>query len=361
MTDGIDASAPGMRHFGSALRPLRYGVVGCGYWGPNILRNLHKVEGATATWACDLDEARLQQTTPLYPELAITTRYQDLLQAGDVDVVVLATPISTHHRLGMEALSAGKHLLVEKPLASSVPHAAELVEKASAMGLAIGVDHTFLFTGAVRKIKELMAQQLLGDLYYVDSVRVNLGLFQNDVNVLWDLAPHDLSIIDFLLDGQMPKTVSAFGATHVGSQENIVYLTLRYESGVVAHVSANWLAPVKIRQMLVGGSRRMIVYNDILADEKIRVFDRGVDIQTAGDIYGALVQYRMGDMWAPRIVDSEALSLELEEFTRHVRDGSSFVSDGLAGLRVVRILAAADESMRADGIAVSLRDSQAEG
>ncbi len=339
---------------------LRYAVIGCGYWGPNLIRNLHAMDEAAVTWACDLDAARLLKIARHYPGLKTTTAYREALQSADVDVVILATPTQTHHSLGMESLAAGKHILVEKPLASSAQEARELVESARSRNLMVGVDHTFLYGGAVRKIRELLDQQALGKLYYIDSVRVNLGLFQNDVNVLWDLAPHDLSIIDFLLDGEMPQSVSALGAAHVGRQENVVYMTLRYASGTVAHVNVNWLAPVKVRQMLIGGSKKMIVYNDVLTTEKVQIFDRGADVRTKEEMYGALVEYRMGDMWAPRISGTEALEVELKEFTEHIRTGSPFPSDGEAGLRVVTILEAADRSMKANGVPANLAEMPVE-
>jgi predicted dehydrogenase len=338
----------------AANSPLRYAVIGCGYWGPNLIRNLHGMENATITWACDLDPSRLQRMNRLYPGLPTTTNHEDVMRAGDVDVVVLATPTHTHHALGMQALAAGKHLLVEKPLASSRKEAASLLEAARAKSLVVGVDHTFLYGGAVRKIKELLDREELGDLYYIDSVRVNLGLFQADINVLWDLAPHDLAIIDYLRNGEMPVSVSAHGATHVGKQENVVYLAMRYASGFVAHVNANWLAPVKIRQMLIGGSKKMIVYDDVVASEKVQVFDRGAEIRTKEEMYGALVEYRSGDMWAPKLSGEEALAVELREFTNHVLHGAPFASDGEAGLRIVSLLEAADRSMKSGGAPVDL-------
>lgn len=324
---------------------LRFAVVGCGYWGPNIVRNISAIETAELRWICDIDPAPLHKIGRIFPNAQLTTSYNDILQDRNVDAVAISTPVNTHYSLAKAALEAGKHVFIEKPMTSCAGESDELVALASAKGLLLGVDHTFTYTGAVRKIKELIDGGTLGSLYYIDSVRVNLGLFQHDVNVVWDLAPHDLSIIDYFADGRLPEDVVAVGATHLGEHANLAYVTLRYKNDFIAHLHLNWLAPVKVRQMLIGGSNKMVVYDDVEPSEKVRVYDKGVSAASTEEIYKTLVSYRTGDMLAPRLDMTEALFLELSDFTKAVLQNAALRNDGKAGGRVVRVLEAAQKSL----------------
>jgi predicted dehydrogenase len=333
-------------------------VVGYGYWGPNLVRNLHETRGVQLIAVCDLDKDRLTAVSARYPCVAVTDDFEQILSNRAVDAVAIATPISTHFKLAMRALKAGKHIFVEKPLAASSEQAELLVEEAARQRLVLAVDHTFVHTGAVRKMRELV-QDGLGEIYYYDSVRVNLGLFQHDVSVVWDLAVHDLSIMDYVLD-ERPVAVCATGMSHVeGEPENIAYLNLFYPSRLIAHVHVNWLAPVKVRRTLVGGSRKMIVYDDLEPSEKVKVYDKGITLngnpQKNGEkVYQMLVGYRTGDMWAPQLDMTEALSTELREFVGCIANSRPPTADGHAGLRVVRILEAASRSLAMRGRLVEL-------
>lgn len=331
------------------------GVIGYGYWGPNLVRNFEECGAASVRMVCDLLPERLAQAARRYPAVRTTSDTTDLIDAPDVDAVVIATPVDRHFELAMAALQAGKHVLVEKPMASTSEQAARLIDEAARRRLVLMVDHTFVYTGAVRKIRELTQAGELGDIYYYDSVRINLGLFQRDVNVLWDLAVHDLAIMDFVLPHQ-PVAVSATGLAHLpGRPENIAYLTMFFDGSLIAHVHANWLAPVKIRRTLVGGSRRMIVFDDLEASEKVKVYDRGIDLNpSAENVYQMLIGYRTGDMYAPQLAVSEALGVEAAHFVECIETGASPMTDGEAGLRVVRLLEAATESMANQGRLVSL-------
>ncbi|HEY8549385.1 MAG TPA: Gfo/Idh/MocA family oxidoreductase [Vicinamibacterales bacterium] len=333
-------------------------VVGYGYWGPNLVRNFWDTPGARLVSVCDLRPERLAGVQVRYPAVEVTTDYAAVLKDPRVDAVAIATPVSSHFDLAMRALQAGKHVFVEKPIAPTTEQAQRLVDEADRRGLVLAVDHTFVYTGAVRKMRELV-EDGLGDVYYYDSVRVNLGLFQHDVSVLWDLAVHDLSIMDYLLPAQ-PVAVSATGVAHIeGEPENIAYLNLQFESNLIAHIHVNWLAPVKVRRTLLGGSRRMVVYDDLEPSEKIKVYDKGITLN--GDprkndekIYQMRVSYRTGGMWAPKLDMTEALSVELKEFVAAINEKRPPIADGHAGLRVVRILEAATESMRAHGRVIPL-------
>lgn len=335
-------------------------VVGYGYWGPNLVRNFSENSGARLVSVCDLDAKRLETVKTRYPAVAVTQDFDDVLRNPEVDAVAIATPVSTHFRLAMRALMAGKHVLVEKPIASRTDEARRLVDEAARRGLVLAVDHTFVHTGAVRKMRELVADGL-GDIYYYDSVRVNLGLFQHDVSVMWDLAVHDLSIMDFVLPRQ-PVAVSATGVSHVpGEPENIAYLNLFFENNLIAHIHVNWLAPVKVRRTLIGGSRKMIVYDDLEPSEKIKVYDKGITLNgcapASGEkVYQALVGYRTGDMWAPQLDMGEALARELSDFVGCVETGRTPIADGQAGLRVMRILEAASQSLASRGRLIELED-----
>lgn len=336
------------------------GVVGCGYWGPNLVRNFWHHPDSEVVACCDLRDKRLSEMIRLYKVSSTYNDSADLIGDPNVDVVVIATPTHTHFSLALQAIKAGKHVLVMKPLCTKSQEAEILIEEAERRNLTLGVDHTFIYTGAVRKIKELASSGELGDIFYFDSVRINLGLFQHDVNVLWDLAPHDISIMDHVLPDE-PVEVSAVGAAHVGTAvENIAYLTVHYENNTLGHVHVNWLAPAKVRRTIIGGSRRMLIYDDTEPSEKIKVYDKGVDVTVTngnGDqqVYEALVQYRSGDMYAPKLEQKEALAVEVDHFLACVKTGRRPESDGDSGLRVVRILEAAQRSMSVSGAPVQLR------
>lgn len=333
-------------------------VIGYGYWGPNLVRNFAEVPGVQLVAVCDLNKERLAPVKARYPSVAITDNYDEILSDPSISAVAIATPVSSHFKLAMAALMAGKHVFVEKPIASSAEEAERLVEEAARRGLVLAVDHTFVHTGAVRKMRELVDNGL-GEMYYYDSVRVNLGLFQHDVSVIWDLAVHDLSIMDYVIQHK-PVAVSATGISHVpGEPENIAYLTLFFETNLIAHIHVNWLAPVKVRRTLVGGSNKMIVYDDLEPSEKIKVYDKGItlngDQKANGEkVYQALVGYRSGDMWAPHLDVKEALSTELREFAQCIEQGTTPIADGKAGLRVVRILEAATQSLAQRGRVIEL-------
>lgn len=330
---------------------IRFGVIGYGYWGPNIVRNLRSIEGATVAAVADKVPASLKRAKDAFADLYVTTDADELINSPDIDAIAVITPVWTHYALAKAALLQGKHVFVEKPFTSNSEQAQELIELAEQRNLRIMVDHTFLFTGAVRKIKQLIDDETLGKIYYYDSTRVNLGLFQHDVNVLWDLAPHDLAIVDHLI-GQPVEAVVATGAAHLNGHVDVAYLTAYYPDNVIAHINVNWLSPVKVRTTLIGGEKRMVVWNDLEADEKIKIYDRGVNIKNREGLYDLLVSYRSGDMWAPRIEQTEALKAELSYFAECIEHGKRPFNDGVAGLRVVRMLEAAETSLKKKGEAV---------
>ncbi len=334
---------------------ITIGVIGYGYWGPNLVRNFMETPGARVGMVADLRPGRLASIQTRYPTVEVTTDPRALITSPAIDAVVVATPVSTHFDLALAAIEAGKHVLVEKPLASSADQASRLIDAAARRHRVLMVDHTFVYTSAVQKIRDLVGAGELGDVYYYDSVRINLGLFQHDVNVLWDLAVHDLSIMDFVL-GQQPAAVSATGLAHVpGEPENIAYMTMFFDGRLIGHVHANWLAPVKVRQTLIGGSRRMIVFDDLDASEKIKVYDRGISVNPSPEnIYQMLVGYRAGDMWAPQLAVGEALAVEARHFVECIERPAAPTTDGHAGLRVVRLLEAATQSMQRRGAVIEL-------
>jgi len=333
---------------------LRVGVVGCGYWGPNLVRNFQMLEGCEVRSACDLDPARVEAVRRLYPTIRAARSFQDLLDDPSLDAVAICTPVAAHYPLARAALEAGKHVLVEKPLTDSTASAEALVELAEQRGRILQVDHTFIYTGAVRKVREIIDSGAVGELLYLDFVRVNLGLFQEDVNVLWDLGPHDVSILTHLV-GRRPSWVSAIGSAHYGELEDQVYVTIQYEGSLIAHLHLNWLAPVKVRSTLIGGTRRMIVYDDLEPSEKVRVYEKGVTLAgDAGTRARALVDYRLGDMFAPHIDKTEPLSLVCRSFRDAIESGAQPLTGGRAGVEVVRILEAAQASIRKHGERVSL-------
>ena len=330
---------------------IRVGVIGYGYWGPNIVRNLQSLDSAQVVAICDRDPEALRGARQVYPSVRVTPDPSDLLSSVDVDAVAVITPVWTHFKLAKAALQNGKHVFVEKPFTSTSAEAEELIDLAEKRNLRIMVDHTFLFTGAVRKIRQLIDEDVLGDLYYYDSTRVNLGLFQHDINVIWDLAPHDLSIMNYLIR-QEPEAIVATGEKHLNVHADVAFITVYFPRNVIAHINVNWLSPVKVRTTLIGGQKKMVVWNDLEADEKVKVYDSGVQVTNREGVYELLVSYRSGDMWAPRIDQTEALTVEMEYFVHCVENHETPFNDGIAGLRVVRMLEAADESLQMRGEAV---------
>ena len=339
------------------MKATTVGIIGCGYWGPNLLRNFAENDAAELRWICDLDELRLAAMSRRYPAAQTSTDYQDFVRDSDLDAVAVVTPVATHFEIAKALLRAGKHVLLEKPLTATARQAEELIELAETNRLTLMVDHTFVYTGAVRRMKDIVAGGELGELLYFDSVRINLGLFQRDINVLWDLAPHDLSIMDYLIDRQ-PQAVSALGSSHIESGiENIAYLMLHFPDEFIAHFHFNWLAPVKIRRTLIAGSSKMILYDDIEPTEKVRVYDKGVTANRVGDReadYQTLVSYRTGDVWAPKLDSTEALRYVVAEFIASIRGARKPLTDGHAGLRVVRLLEAAQQSIKKGGQVVNV-------
>ena len=332
---------------------IRIGAIGYGYWGPNVVRNIHSTEGARLVSVCDKSTAALKRAKQAYPHVHVTTDPCEVLTSAEVDAVAVITPVCTHFELAKAALLNGKHIFVEKPFTSSAAQAGELIELAERKNLKIMVDHTFLFTGAVQKIRQLIDEQVLGDLYYYDSLRVNLGLFQHDISVIWDLAPHDLSIMDYLIPSK-PEAVSATGEKHLNGVEDVAFITVYFPHNVIAHVNVNWLSPVKVRTTLVGGEKKMLVWNDLEADEKIKVYDKGVRINNGQGLHQVLVSYRTGDMWAPRLEQAEALKAEIGYFVDCISNNKTPFNDGVAGLRVVKMLEAAEQSVRNRGALVQL-------
>lgn len=334
---------------------VRIGVIGYGYWGPNLVRNFAETEDAEVVAVADYSPERLALARKRHPAITVATDPEELINSPLVDAIAIATPVSTHFDLAMRALRAGKHVMVEKPITTTPEEAARLVEEAARRKLTLMVDHTFLYTPAVRKIRDIYDRGDLGDIYYYDSVRVNLGLFQSDVNVIWDLAVHDLSIMDYLLP-ESPCAVSATGVSHVaGRGENIAYLTLFFPSKLIAHIHVNWLAPVKVRQTLIGASNKMVVYDDLEVSEKVKVYDKGITLQgDPADEYQMRIGYRSGDVWTPHLGTREALAVEAAEFVDCVVTGARPTSDGETGLRIVSMLDAAERSMKDHGRPVDI-------
>jgi predicted dehydrogenase len=332
---------------------LRFGVIGYGYWGPNIVRNLRSLEGCQVVGVCDQSPAARKRIQSAHPGVPVYSDSKELIGSPDVDTIAVITPVWTHYELTKAALENGKHVFVEKPFTSNAVQAEELIDLAEQKDLQIMVDHTFLFTGAVRKIRKLLAEGTLGKLYYYDSMRVNLGLFQHDCNVIWDLAPHDLSIMNYLLEKDA-EAISATGQAHLNGHEDIAFITAYFPGNVIAHINVNWISPVKIRTTLIGGEKKMLVWNDVEVDEKIKIYDKGVDVKSQEGVYNLLVSYRSGDMWAPRVEQVEALRLELGYFVECIQKNERPFNDGRAGLKVVRMLEAATESLAQRGALVYL-------
>jgi predicted dehydrogenase len=333
---------------------VNVGVIGFGYWGPNVARNFASCPKVNLTAISDLKESRLKSAKHHYPYVKIFSDPMELIRSDDVQAVAIVTPVFTHFELAKAALEKGKHIFVEKPFTSSAQEAEELINCARRNNLIIMVDHTFLFTGAVKKIKELIDSNELGSLFFYDSVRVNLGLFQHDVNVVWDLAPHDFSIMHYLVD-KNPVAVSALGAGHFNhGTEDVAFIAAHFDNGFIAHFHCNWLSPVKIRRTLISGDKKMLVWDDLESDEKIKIYDRGVEFTNTEGIHNLLVSYRSGDMYAPKIANKEALQLEAEYFADCIDSGRQPFNNGEAGLKVVKMLEAADKSMKKGGEKVKI-------
>lgn len=323
---------------------IRLGVIGYGYWGPNIARNLHALETARLVAICDKSTGALKRAAHNHPGATLTTEYDELTTSPEIDAIAIITPVWTHFSLARQALLNGKHIFVEKPFTATSKEAEELIELAAQRNLTIMVDHTFLFTGAVKKIRQLIDEGTLGKLFYYDSTRVNLGLFQHDVNVIWDLAPHDLSIVDYLI-GRPPEAIVATGEAHLNGLLDVAYITAYFPGNIIAHINVNWLSPVKVRTTLIGGEKKMLMWNDLEADEKIKIYDKGVKLGNREGVYDLLVSYRSGDMWAPKIEQLEALRVELGYFIECIKNNEAPFNDGLAGLRVVKMLESAEASL----------------
>ena len=333
---------------------IRIGVIGYGYWGPNIVRNFHAHEKSEVVLVCDQSSKCQQRLHKAHPSIAFTMDANDVLKSPNIDLVAVVTPVWTHYELAKAALENGKHVFVEKPFTCSGQQAEELIELAERKNLKIMVDHTFLFTGAVKKIRQMVDEGALGDLYYYDSLRVNLGLFQHDVNVIWDLAPHDLSIMDHVIK-EKAEAVVATGEKHLNGVEDIAFITVYFPKRIIAHINVNWLSPVKVRTTLIGGEKKMLVWNDLAADEKIKIYDKGVSMSTnPSNLHQLLVSYRSGDMWAPQVEQIEALRAETGYFLKCIEANKTPFNDGVNGLRVVRLLEAAEKSVSQRGELVTL-------
>ncbi|AFZ02034.1 Gfo/Idh/MocA family protein [Calothrix sp. PCC 6303] len=334
---------------------INIGVIGYGYWGPNLVRNFSEIPGIEVTTVSDFKPELLAKVGGRYPKIKLTRDCRDIFNDPEIDAVAIATPVSTHFELALAALQAGKHVLVEKPMTVSSEQAMRLIDEAEKRNLVLMVDHTFVYTGAVRKMRDLVVTNALGDIYYYDSVRVNLGLFQHDVNVIWDLAVHDLSIMNYVLPSQ-PYAVSATGMSHVpGEPENIAYLTLFFAGNLMAHIHVNWLAPVKVRRTLIGGSQKMIVFDDLEPSEKLKIYDKGITLNGNNEsVYQMMIGYRTGDMWSPHLDMTEALRTEGLHFIDCIQTGNRPITDGEAGLQIVRILEGATQSMKQQGRLIEL-------
>ncbi len=341
---------------GATSRPsstVSIGVIGYGYWGPQIVRNFSGIDGCQVAIVSDKSTEALRRMRQAYPGIDVTSDAGDILSSSSIDAVAVVTPVWTHFALAKTALENGKHVFVEKPFTSTVAQAEALIELAEKRNLQIMVDHTFLFTGAVKKIHELISAGSLGNLYYYDSTRVNLGLFQHDVNVIWDLAPHDLSIMDHLITKEA-EAIVATGEKHLNGYEDVAYITVYCPGRTIAHINVNWLSPVKVRTTLIGGEKKMLIWNDLEAYEKVKVYDRGVNIRNEEGVYQLLVSYRSGDMWAPQVEQTEALKSEAAYFVECVTKNQRPFNDGIAGHRVVKMLEAADQSLKERGRIVRL-------
>ncbi|MCA6459670.1 MAG: Gfo/Idh/MocA family oxidoreductase [Chitinophagaceae bacterium] len=334
---------------------IKIGLIGYGYWGPNLVRNFVATENCQVKTVADSRLDRLSIVSKMYPGISVTDKATDIIQDPEIDAVIIATPVFSHFGIAMSALENGKHVLIEKPMTSSVQEAEQLLEVAEKKGLVVMVDHTFLYTGAVNKMKQLINDDIIGELKYFDSTRINLGLFQPDVNVLWDLAPHDLSILFHLVD-EKPVSVNATGVSHTNNGiENIAYLTVNYGNNFIAHINCSWTSPMKVRSTLIGGDKKMIFYNDLEPSEKIRVYDTGFSYKTDEEKNRILVDYRVGDVQIPKISPSEALAGVAKDFIQSIQSKGTPVANGIIGLTVVKVLEAAQESIKQDGKEVKIK------
>lgn len=332
---------------------MKVGVIGLGYWGPNLVRNFLAHKDVKKVVACDIRENRLQLIKEKFPAAELTTDCQGVINS-DADIIVISTPVDTHYKLAKKALESGKHIWVEKPFTSTSNEAEELIEIADKRNLKIFVDHTFIYNGAVIKIKELIDKNELGNIIYFDSERINLGLFQRDVNVVWDLAPHDLSIMTYLLTKHKAKALVANGIANFKGKENLAHICIYFEDNCFAHFHVNWVSPVKIRRIIVGGDKKMLVYDDMENFEKIKVYDSGVEFKSTESIHEALVQYRIGDMFSPKVNQTEALGLGTQEFISAIQENRQPLTNGKDGLAVIKLLQAADLSLNNKGQIVEL-------
>jgi predicted dehydrogenase len=332
---------------------FRVGLIGYGYWGPNLARNFQANQNISLVRIADLSEKRQKEAQRFHPQTEITADAKMVTEGKDIDIVVISTPVDTHYEFAINALKNGKHVWIEKPIASTAQQAEEIVELAEKSGLVAIVDHTFLFTNAVRMIKKYIDNDDFGDLLYFDSVRINLGLFQHDVNVLWDLATHDLSIMNYLI-GSSPKTVSATGSAHYNKIVDVAFLTLDYGNNLLAHAHVNWLSPVKVRKTILGGSKQMLVWNDLEREEAIKIYNKGVEMKSHDEGLDMIAEYRIGDMYVPVIPQKEALGAEVAEFLESIETGVKPINDATAGLRVVKTLEAADKSLKLGGTPVDV-------
>lgn len=332
------------------------GVVGCGYWGPNLIRNFYQLNASEVVAVCDLDEGRLGHIKELYPTVETTSDFEKLLTDDRIEAIVIALPVALHAKMAIAALQAGKHVLVEKPMAATAEECEAMIREAESRKLSLMVGHVFEYTPTVRKMKSILDEGTLGELYYVNSQRLNLGLFRNDVNVIWDLAPHDFSILLHLTGGEMPKAVQATGAAHINPKtEDVAQITLEFENNLVAFVQVSWLDPKKVRQTVLVGSKRMLVYDDIEPTEKIWIYDRSVEGPAQIDDFSQFpYTYRYGDITIPRVPGGEPLRAEAQAFIDSIRTGKPAMTDGHSGLRVVRILEATDASLAAGGGRIEL-------
>ena len=338
---------------------MKVGVIGLGYWGPNLVRNFSALPDVEKVVACDQRTERLQFIKNKFPAVELTNNADDVIN-GNSDIVVIATPVYTHYNIAKSCLEAGKHIWVEKPFTATTSEAESLIEIAEKRNLKIFVDHTFIYTGAVRKMKELVDKGELGKILYFDSERINLGLFQRDVNVVWDLAPHDLSIMNYVLGNHKIEAVCSNGIANFNGKENIAHLSIYFEDNCFAHFHVNWTSPVKIRRMIVGGDKKMLVFDDMENFEKIKVYDSGVDFKTQESIHEALVQYRIGDMFSPKVNQTEALALGAQEFINAIKENRNPLTDGVDGLNVVKILEASSQSLKERGKMIYFSNSQIE-
>lgn len=333
---------------------VRIGIIGYGYWGPNLVRNFSQLAEARVVFVCDKNASRLESVKQFYPHIQTATDYSQIIKSSDIDAVCVATPLDTHYQIAKEVLLSGKHVLVEKPFASSVKEAEELTEIAQSKNLTLMVDHTFIYTGAISKIKDLIDRGELGKIYYFDSERINLGLLRSDANVIWDLATHDISIINYLFHDQKPISVSATGSSHVlNKKEEMAHITLRHEGGLISHIHVSWLSPVKLRKILVGGDKKMVLYDDVEPVEKIRIYDKGIDINPE-QITAFNPLYRGGDIVIPKIDQSEALKKLSEHFVDCIKNKKTPLTNGQQGVEVLRILEAIEKSLDLNGQLINI-------